>query len=570
MIMKHIVIKTGIVMSLAFTLGSCSDFFDLLPPNEVVLEKFYTEENDIIGVVNSCYAGLESVDCINRMAVWGEGRSDNLVAGSNVPYDETQLLKENIIPNTKYASWAPFYTVINRCNTVLYYAPIVNQRDPNYTLSEMKATMAEVKGIRALCYFYLVRVFRNVPFVMEPSIDDNQNYLIPPSSGDSIISCLIEDLDNVKNDAVREFPNKVNNTARFTKYGIYALLADLYLWKGDYESCINCCDVIIDYKKRKYQEEIALYGNNTELELFNGYPLISESPNGSSKSGNAYNRIFGEGNSFESILELYFEENQSVANTFISSYYGSSSNTMGYFSAAPFLGDNVATGANELFKNTDCRFLENMQKSNTMYAITKYTRTSVSFDKPLASSTTSPAVTSSRRSTNYANWIIYRLSEILLMKAEAEIQLGKSKVNDTVSVSVAMKPYYETAFQLASAVYNRANNLTELSVDTLKLSDYTGSVSLMENFIVAERQRELMFEGKRWFDLLRVARREGNNDKLVNHAIKKQTSNTAAIRIKLSSKDAIYYPYNENELKLNPYLTQNPAYETNKSTTISD
>jgi hypothetical protein len=133
-----------------------------------------------------------------------------------------------------------------------------------------------------------------------------------------------------------------------------------------------------------------------------------------------------------------------------------------------------------------------------------------------------------------------------------------------------MKPYYETAFQLASAVYNRANNLTELSVDTLKLSDYTGSVSLMENFIVAERQRELMFEGKRWFDLLRVARREGNNDKLVNHAIKKQTSNTAAIRIKLSSKDAIYYPYNENELKLNPYLTQNPAYETNKSTTISD
>ena len=30
-----------------------------------------------------------------------------------------------------------------------------------------------------LCYFYLIRTFRDVPYVTEPSIDDNQNYVVP-------------------------------------------------------------------------------------------------------------------------------------------------------------------------------------------------------------------------------------------------------------------------------------------------------------------------------------------------------------------------------------------------------
>lgn len=568
--MKKLIRNTLLSITVAFGFGSCNDFFDILPLNDIVLEGFYTEENDITSVLNSCYAGLESADCINRMAAWGEIRSDNISPGSNVPNDETQILKENIMETTKYANWASFYTVINRCNTVMYYAPLVNEKDPNYTDSEMNANIAEAKAIRALCYFYLIRAFRDVPLVTEPSIDDSQEFAVPASKFEEVLDFLIEDLEGIKDNAVRKYSDKTDNTSKFTRYSIYALLSDLYLWKGDYDKCVQYCDLVIDYKKQQYLEEFTLLGNNIDIELYKGYPLISERVSGSTKSGNTSTKIFGTANSFESIFELNFVQNQDVTNSFISSFYGSSSNTVGYFSATAFLAENVATGSNKIFKNTDCRALEFMEKSNTMYGISKYTRTSVTFDTPIASSTTAPAVSASRRPNGFSNWIIYRLTDVMLMKAEAEVQRAKTAASDTANVSEGVKPYMRSAFNLVSAVYNRANNLTNLSADTLKYATYSATVSTMENLVLSERHRELMFEGKRWFDLVRMARREGNNDNLINFVINKHKSNTSAIRIRMKTVDGLYFPYSESELKLNKYLKQNPVYITDESTTLSE
>jgi hypothetical protein len=574
-VFKYIVLTIGIV----FGLSSCNDFFNILPLNEIVLESYYTEENDITSVVNSCYAGLEApaitngpAGMINLLAAWGEMRSDNITVGSSPSTDESQILKENIMPTTIYSNWAPLYTVINRCNTVIHYAPLVNQKDPNYTISEMKANIAEVKAIRALCYFYLIRTFRDVPFVTEPSIDDTQNYKVPATSFDDILTYLINDLESIKEDAVRRYADPTNNTSRITRYSIYALLADMELWKQDYPKCVEYCDKVIDFKKELYLEEVALKGNNTDLELFKEMPLISEHPSGSTRSGNTATKIFGVGNSFESIFELNYEENQSVGNAFVQSYYGSGS-TIGRFSVPPFLIENIVTGANKIFKNTDCRYLEFMgpaSAASTQYSIIKYTRTSVSFDTPLASSTTAYAVSGTSRSGAFANWIIYRLTDIMLMKAEAEVVIGKSNLNDSVASAVTLKPYLQKAFTLVSAVYNRANNKTFLSTDTLKYNEYNGSASMMQDLVQLERQRELLFEGKRWFDLVRRARREGRNDNLITNVIKKQTSNSGAIQIKLASIDGLYFPYSESELKINPFLKQNPAYDTEKNSTQSE
>lgn len=570
--MKQIFKYTVLSVGLAFGLSSCNDFFNILPLNEIVLESYYTEENDISSVVNSCYVGLEANGCILNMAAWGEMRSDNITVGSNPTTDETQILKENIMPTTAFSNWGMFYTVINRCNTVIHYAPIVTKKDPNYTESEMKADVAEVKAIRALCYFYLIRTFRDVPFVTEPSIDDTQNYQIPVTSFDDILTYLINDLETVKEDAVRRYADVTNNTTRITRYSIYALLADMTLWKQDYSKCVAYCDKVIDFKKELYLEEIALKGNNTDLELFKEIPLISEHASGSTRSGNTASKIFGAGNSFESIFELNFVENQAVENSFIPLYYGSGS-SVGHFSVPPFLIENIATGANKVFKNTDCRYLEAMgpaSVSSTQYSIIKYVRTAVTFDTPLAASSTSPSVSGTVRSGNFANWIIYRLTDILLMKAEAEIEIGKSLVNDSIASAVTLKPYLQSAFTMVSAVYNRANNKTLLSTDTLKYSEYSSTASTMQDLVQLERQRELLFEGKRWFDLVRRARREGRNDNLITNAIKKQTSNTGAIQIKLASIDGLYFPYSESELKINPFLKQNPAYDTDKTSTKSE
>ena len=79
------------------SLTSCDDFLEILPLNEVVLENYWTEKDDVTSVVNSCYSQLSSGNCLKRMMVWGELRSDNLTTGGNNNYDVQQIVKENLL-----------------------------------------------------------------------------------------------------------------------------------------------------------------------------------------------------------------------------------------------------------------------------------------------------------------------------------------------------------------------------------------------------------------------------------------------------------------------------------------
>ena len=134
-------------------------------------------------------------------------------------------------------------------------------------------------------------------------------------------------------------------------------------------------------------------------------------------------------------------------------------------------------------------------------------------------------------------------------------------------VTSGQEARYRSAFSCVSAVWKRANNKRVATTDTLVFEDYGTSRLGMENLVLEERQRELMFEGKRWFDLVRLCRREGSNTRMLDKVMQKFSENTAALRIRLSAEDALYYPYHENELKANPYLVQNPAYKNDNINT---
>ncbi len=555
--LKHIIYAA----CLACTLTGCSDYLDILPMNEVVLENYWTEKGDVTSVVNSCYESLENGDCLTRMGVWGELRSDNLRLGTNVPNEINEILKENLLPSNPMCNWARFYEAINRCNTVCHYAPEVQAIDPNYTLEEMKANIAEATAIRALCYFYLIRTFRDVPYTTQPSIDDAQTYVIPATPFNAVLDSLITDLERVKGDAVRRYytddsPNAYQNSSKITRWAIYALLADLYLWKGDWDNSIKYCDLVIDFKREQYKEMLEREGNINDIALFGDIPMILEKPVGSTVCGNAYNEIFGVGNSFESIFELYFRTNQSQQNSWVNTYYGNNTNTMGRLSAPDFLCKDVAQGNNAVFKKTDGRVYEASELDNSRYAITKYVRSSVSFSNQNITKEADLNLASTRRSSGDANWIFYRLSDMLLIKAEAEIQKGEDN--------------YPAAFMLINTVNKRANDVTSSArSDTLKMVDYISSKASMEELLLEERQREFMFEGKRWFDLVRIARRDGNNTRLVSLASRKYIENVNAIKIKLADPNIIYFPYAKNELKVNPLLVQNPAFGNEEDNEIT-
>ena len=188
---KKYLVAGSVCCCLAATTTSCSDFLDILPMNDVVLENYWTEKGDVTSVMNSCYETLEHSDAMVRMIVWGELRSDNVRMGASVPNDINEILKENLLPSNPYCNWSKIYECINRCNTVCHYAPKVQAIDPNYTEDEMRANVAEATMLRALSYFYLIRAFRDVPYTTVPSIDDTQTYVIPATPFNTVLDSLI-------------------------------------------------------------------------------------------------------------------------------------------------------------------------------------------------------------------------------------------------------------------------------------------------------------------------------------------------------------------------------------------
>ena len=537
-------------------LTSCGDFLSIKPQNEIVLEDYWTEKDDATSMLMSCYDALGS-----------EVRSDETKAGTNPPMWLQDILKENLQPDNEICKWDDVYKTINYCNTFIHYAPGVSEKDPNYKEGEMKANVAEAKAIRAICYFTLAKTFRSVPFTFEPSLTDEQSYRIPATDFDTIVKTLINDLEGCKDDAVRRFyldnsGDAYQNSSRITRWGICAILADLYLWAGEYEKCVATCNEIIDYKKNQYKEWQANQDlrvtASTNMALFNGVPLILECPVGSSvdtKRGDAYNRIFGTGNSFESLFELYYDNKFSNREEFVSAYYCNKDNSgdFGYLAAPDHLYENLATDKNTVFlSKNDCRGYEGIIADGSRFAIRKYGRKSVSLNMKNITTEAKVQDDETMQQTNFNNWIFYRLTDVMLMKAEAEVMMGED--------------HYEDAFAMVNAVNKRARNATSTTMsDTLKYTDYNTSKTAMEELVFDERHRELMFEGKRWFDMVRMARRDGNNSRLISETIEKHTSNTAAIRIRLADPNIAYYPYSRAEIKRNPNLLQNPAYKDNNA-----
>ena len=544
---------------MALGLGSCSDFLEIEPLNDIVLDKFWNEENDVENIVAGCYSGMQNRILIERMIVWGELRSDHLIGGTGVQdnINIQNILKENITANNVYTSWGEFYDIINRCNTVLHYSPLVAERDPNYTETELMATRAEVSAIRDLCYFYLIRTFRDVPYSTQPFLDELQQMAMPATKFDAVLDSLITDLENVKSYAVKTYPVSKTNyqCGRITQDAIHAMLAEMYLWKKDYANSVKYADMVIDAKTQRFQNEIDnAGGNSSSYKMFEGYPLIYDSYTTGNLYGNAYETIFGSGASRESILELIFaDDNTRLANHGLSFLYGNQKTMPGIVKPADFITTDVSDASYKVFCDKyDTRNYENLYKmSASQYGVAKYVCKSgmVSISSTEITSSASPSYP---EEYCHANWILYRLTDVMLLKAEALVQMvdgdAKTEANDSL---------LRAAYDIVSVINKRSNCATTYMPITY--ANYS-TKSQMENLVFEERARELMFEGKRWYDLVRRSLRDGNTSYLVQQVTRKGSDNASVVQAKLAKMDAIFWPYNLDELKVNPYLVQNPAF----------
>ena len=550
----------------------------ILPNDKTVEEDFWKSKSDVQLMVNGAYQAMLSENVIARLIIWGELRSEEVVPVSSVVSTLQEDLAEINLANTKtdnqFASWADLYAVINRCNLVLDKAAQVMSEDPSYTEGDYLADCSQMLALRALCYFYLVRNFRDVPYITSSYTDSSQDRNVPQSAPDAVLSGCIADLETAEKNAISAGAyTDWRRVGYLTRDGIDALLADIYLWRAsikhdaaDYEKVIEYCDKVIASKKSqhvKQRNEV----EDKEYWLADGrsaFSVLYITPQ----------------NAEESIYELQFQSGTNANNAILHYYnhYNGGSGQAPYLFASSILGygkEAFQTGPSKI--TTDWRGLMdtyNEQKTAgdfDVFEIRKFVSEDANYSP---SRTTDKADTKANYTNASTNFIIYRLTDVMLMQAEALTALATD--DDDVE-------RLHAAFDLVYEVNLRSMDTDNMSDDALKWGSYSGAGSMgyMEELILQERLREFCFEGKRWYDLLRYSFRhtegidysttlaqqadnEATFPKTYNEMLtlmkRKLAGKGNAVAAKLTTEPALYMPIPESDINVCPILRQNPNY----------
>ena len=160
---------------------ACNSWLDVKPENEQPNDEFWNNKEEVDAVMMGAYQQLRN--SLELLVRWGELRGDAMILGPGLTSNENMLAVKGLeIKDTNpICKWQQFYNAIGRCNAVIRYAADVLPRDKTFTQKACDAYVAEAKWVRALCYFYLVRTFRDVPYVTKPYLNDSQEFRVPKS-----------------------------------------------------------------------------------------------------------------------------------------------------------------------------------------------------------------------------------------------------------------------------------------------------------------------------------------------------------------------------------------------------
>lgn len=256
---------------------------------------------------------------------------------------------------------------------------------------------------------------------------------------------------------------------------------------------------------KKYNECIGACGSIIRM---NKYRLVSGT--------DWFNKIFFEGNSSEGIFELQFDDIFAT----LKNYF--------YYASPTF---KAYEGITELYAD---------EPNDKRAQLSTYRSPENFIFKFAGVNTNSGQLRSSEQF--YNTWIFYRYADVLLMQAEAYI-MSKSRQK------------LDSAYFLINTIHERAAGTP------LQASISEGELIPA---LLLERQKEFAYEGKRWYDLLRFARRNNFSEQklILNMAETKTTAdNFEEILSNYSDTSAYFLPIYSDEINRNPNLEQNPFYK---------
>jgi hypothetical protein len=248
--------KNILYMSLSIILltTSCDSALDLYPLDTPSAETFYTNETEIQGGVNACYAYMTdpSNDYLNYEYSW-DGLTDNLYLRGTA--FSTNLLSSSLDYTEGYfrSLWLRMYQGVGRCNLILQKLDENSSKISETTVNQMKG---ELLFLRAFYYIRLTDMFGDVVYLDKPINSTTEGASVTRSPRADVVKHIYDDLDQsatlLKGSAVREL-------GRATYGAAMAYKSRVALMNSDWSTAAAAAKAVIDSK------EYALYPSYAKL-----------------------------------------------------------------------------------------------------------------------------------------------------------------------------------------------------------------------------------------------------------------------------------------------------------------
>lgn len=470
---------------------SCSDFLELEPESQGIAVSntgsdsvFYKSANEVEAALAAAYGDFKNEYYQLDYFVNGDAQSDDAYAGGDNPAN-FQIDDYNLDATNSNVSrdWRYLYSTIGKTNTIINN--IKDIPDAEMPESRRQQIIGEAAFIRAFMYFQLVQLWGDVPLqltevktVSAAELDNIYSIIFPARSPQSeVYTQIIKDLNTALNGVRVQAEHK----GIVTKGAVNALLAKVY-----------ATIVPADWNKvNKYTDDV----------IAGGYTLVPD-----------YNDLWNNAkeNSSESIFEINYSGGASDGNWGVKIFRGldwkkfnlPSNDLVQAFEAE---GDMIRKNASVIFLDVSGKWSDSHWPQTKYPFINKYRKFDEGSDQ---------------------NYIFIRLADILLLKAEAQNELG----NTSAAVSLVN--------QIRERV--KLNPISTGSKDEVKLA------------ILKERRLELAFEGHRWYDL----KRSGTAINIINN-VKGADGTLLGYNL---TPNRLLWPIPQSELDKNTKLTQNPGY----------
>lgn len=434
----------SIVLICSLLSVGCRSLLELDPQSSLTSEKFWKSEADVENGVTAMYYSLSQA-MARGYYDWGELRGGNYTGDQPNGPDQYDIINNIMTSANSAGLWTNLYQTISRANLVLKYAPNVNMLS-----SQKNGYLAECYAIRALCYFYIIRVWGDAPLFLTPVEEyDPDNIYRERSDKELILDQIAADLELAEMYAQPVTSGSFKRT-RINQMAVYALMADVYAWRHQYDKVLAVMEKVYrlapETSSNAYWQTLELSPNVSQEEFTEAWQEI-------------FARVDPDGALTdipkERIFYIHYEEIEN----------GLNGNTSYFCTGAckAYPSERLLS----MYASGDKRLAATYTGSSEKKLTAKFWGTITSFG--------------SGGQVSNCDLILYRMSDLVLLHAEALARTG-----DLNGAVVEL-----------NKIHTRAGLPAYLVGDFIAPDDVVRAV-------LDERTIELIGEGKFWFDLLRT------------------------------------------------------------------